>query len=434
MADTPDGRAVHDVVAQAAGLHDRSARRTRAWRLAPYLAAIFLIAVVAGRFAGWPAALTLALGFAAGALLAAYALIPRRTGVVSDREAAALDDRAALNGELRSAHWFAGQRGDNAWVGYHLSRAADRIRATPWAELYSPPRMPRAYAITGLLAVAAVVFALVGPTTRAGFAPGLQTRGAGGPLRPLTADEIEQQLAALLATLEAPDAANRRPVTADEVRKLLEAVRDAQKQNAAGKGESVDDALQKRLEKASEMASIDPEVRDALKDLKQALSESKQQNAKDEKAAGGPTEKGGAQPQQGDTKASQAGGQENVSAQMLSESQPGAGFGVVGMTNEPGAPPKDAGLGLGGGDGGSPNSGVMVDIGAALRKETLESGAGESAGDPATDLRHKTDRGTASVGFSRGAAAATERGRANTVSVMPDARRPAARAYFQRKR
>lgn len=434
MTDLPDGRAVHDVVARAAGLHDRSARRTRAWRMAPFFAAIFLIAAVAGRFAGWPALLTVAVGLGSGAVLAAYALVPRRKHVVSDREAAALDERAALGGELRSAHWFAGQHQDNAWVTYHLSRAAERIRATPWADLYSPQRMPRAYAITGLLAVAAVVVALIGPTTRAAFGPGIQTRGAGGPSRPLTAAEIEQQLAALLATLEAPDSAQRRPVTAEEVRKLLEAVRATQQQNAGKKGEPVDDALQKRLDKASEMASIDPEVRDALKDLKKALAASDEQNAKKEKTAGTPAEKADAQ-QQGDAKqTSQSGDQQNVSAQMLSESQPGAGFGVVGMTNEPGAPPRDAGLGLGGGDGGSPNSGVMVELGAALRRETLESGAGEAAGDPATDLRHKTDRGTASVGFSRGAAAATERGRANAISVMPDARRPAARAYFQRKR
>jgi len=38
------------------------------------------------------------------------------------------------------------------------------------------------------------------------------------------------------------------------------------------------------------------------------------------------------------------------------------------------------------------------------------------------------------VAFSRGAAAAAVRGRANAVPIVPEARRPAARAYFQRKK
>jgi hypothetical protein len=433
MADTPDGRAVHDVVARAAGLRDRFARRRRAWRAAPWLAAVCLVIAVAGRLIGWPPALALACGAGLGVLLAAYALLPRDTGVVHDHDAAALDDRAALGGELRSAHWFAAQQDAGAWVTYHLARAADRIRAAPWPDLYAPQRMPRTYAVTAVLAVTAAIVTFVGPTTRAARAPGVHAGRAGAPDRALTAAEIERQLAALLATLESGDPAKGRPATADDIRALLEAVREAQRQNAGRPGATIDDALEQRLDRVSQKTSLDPDIRGALEDLKKALAASKPENAKTGKTAGEPTEKGGA-PQADAAQTNQAGGQDAATAQMLSDSQPGAGYGVVGMTNEPGAPPRDAGLGMGGGDGGSPNSGVMVDLGAALRRETLESGAGESAGDPATDLRHKTDRGKASVAFSRGAAAATERGPGNAVPVIPEARRPAARAYFQRKR
>jgi hypothetical protein len=433
MADTPDGRAVHDVVARAAGLRERSARRRRAWRAAPFFAALFLVVAVAGRLSGWSGAL--ALGSAAGLalLLAAYALLPRRTDVITDAQAAALDTRAELGGELRSAHWFASQPANDDWVSYHLSRAADRIRATPWTTLYSPERMPRAYAITAAIAATALVITLIGPTTPAAVAPGAQRGGAVGPVCVLTAAEIERQLAALLATLESTDTANLRPATADEIRKLLDAVRESQRQSAGRPGSAVDEQLHQRLERAAQMKSLDPEVRDALQDLKQALAASREQNTPAQKSAGASPEQSGT-PQGDAAQASKSGDQESAQGQMVSDSQPGAGIGIVGMTNEPGTPPRDAGLGMGGSDGGSPNSGVMVQLGAALRRETLESGAGEAAGDPATDLRHKTDRGTASVGFSRGAAAATPRGRTNAVPVIPEARRPAARAYFQRKR
>ena len=432
MADQLDGRAVHEAVARAAGLRDRSARHRRVWRIAPAAAAIFLGVAVAGRLSGWPVALTLACGAGLAAALAGYALIPRRTDAVTDREAAALDDRAELRGELRSAHWFAAQGDASAWVTYHLSRARDRIRDTPWVDLYSVQRMPRAYAVTAILAATAVFVAISGPTTRAALAPGIDRGSGAHPGRALTADEIERQLAALLATLEeSARTADGRPITADEIRKLLEAVRESQRQNAGRPGAKIDEALHEKLDRVSQMQSLDQEVRDALQDLKQALAASRDQKTKPEKGAGESGDQKGAP--SGAAQQSSAGNQDKPSAQMLSDSQPGAGYGVVAMTNDPGAPPREPGLGMGGGDGGSPNSGVMVELGAALRRETIESGAGEAAGDPATDLRHKTDRGKASVAFTRGAAAA-ERGRAGAVRVVPEARRPAARAYFQRKR
>ncbi|HET7697448.1 MAG TPA: hypothetical protein VFK57_17160 [Vicinamibacterales bacterium] len=432
MAVTPDGGAVREVVAHAAALRDRSARHRRTWRAAPVVAALLLAIAVGGRLFGWPALVTFACGAGFAAVLAAYALLPRRGAHVSDQQAAALDARAALGGELRSAHWFAGQPATDAWVSYHLSRAAERIAATPWPTLYALQRMPRRYGVTAALAIAAAIVAFIGPSTPAAVAPGIQVNGPAGRGRPLTAAEIERQLAALLATLEFADASNARPATPEEIRKLLDAVRESQRQNA-GRGAAIDEELRKRLERAAQKDALDPEVREALQDLEKALAASRDQTAKTEKPAGQTADQSGA-PQGDAAKANQTGGQQDAAGQIRSDSQPGAGFGIVAMANEPGGQPRDPGLGLGGGDGGSPNSGVMADLRAALRRETVESGAGAAAGDPVTDLRHKTDRGTASVGFSGGAAAATERGRANVVPVIPEARRPAARAYFQRKR
>jgi hypothetical protein len=400
------------------------------------LAALFLLLAVASRLAGWPAYAPLAAGGVLAAALCIYAFLPRRSDTVSDSEATALDERAALGGELRSAHWFAARTEDSAWIQHHLSRAIDRIRATSWPDLYAPQRAPRAYAVTAVLGAAAIIVALLGPVTRAAYGPGLQgNREPGAAGRPLTVVELERELAVLLANLEEDVRAGGRTVTPEEVRKLLERVRDSQQKNA-GRPEAkpLDDKLRERLDRASKAESLDADMRAALEDLKKALPAPDQENAK---KTDGPREATGKTDAPGEGKAAQSDkndGKADASAQMTSDAQPGSGQGIISMTNDPAGGAAKPGLGLGGGESGAPNSGVMVDIGAALRKESLETGAGEALGEPPTDLRHTTDRGTASVGLTRGAAAAAVRGRATTVPIVPEARRPAARAYFQRKK
>ena len=436
MSATPDGRAVHDAVAHAAGLRDRATRRRRVWGAAPILAILFLLLAIAGRLTGASPLVSLGAGAVLAAALAAYALLPRRADGVSDAAATALDDRATLGGELRSAHWFAAQSDAGAWVAYHLSRAAQRIGGAPWDDLYAPPRRPRAYATTAVLAVAAIIVAVVGPTTRAALAPGgdEQSRLAGGQ-RVITATEIEQQLAELLARLEAGEAASGRTVTAADVRDLLERLKNAERQSHGKSGKDLDDKLRSRVDRAAKDASLDPDVRDALEDLKNALPAARDQNAKTSEQQGSPTGKADASGADAKQQSGNATDSKDVAgAQIVSDAQPGAGAGIVAMTSEPPGSPKQAGLGMGGGDGGAPTGGAMVDLRAALRREMIESGAGQAAGaPPENDLRHKTDRGTASVGFSRGAAAAAVRGRVNAATVIPEARRPATRAYFQRK-
>ena len=406
-----------------------------AWRAAPVLAGLFLLIAIAGRLAGWPAAFALSAGGGLAILLAGVALLPRPGRPATDGEAAALDARATLGGELRSAHWFAGHAEDGPWVTHHLAHAAGRIRDTPWQELYAPARAPRAYAVTTVLAAAAIAVAVLSPATRASVGPGIHTEG--GPpegIDPtLTVAEIERQLAALLATLETGPARGGRAATADDIRTLLERVRESQRQSVGRSSERIDDNLRERLDRASKMASLDADTRSALEDLKRALPAPPQQTARGEapRDAAGKTDAAGGEaspPQQ-----SKDDGKGDPSGQVTSDAQPGSGFGIVAMTNDQSGAGGKPGLGLGGGNTQSPNTGVMAQLGAALRRETLETGAGEADGPAVNDVRHKTDRGTASVSFSRGAAAAAVRGRANAVPIVPEARRPAARAYFQRK-
>src|SRR5262249_10298088 len=119
-----------DVVRQRVtqGLARRRARRAvrELARIAPWAAAVVLVAAVLARVLGWPIAVTWGgLGFVALAI-AAWFFWRRRAPAATDVFAASLDADAGLGGELRSAFWFAGQGEVDPWATFHLERAAER--------------------------------------------------------------------------------------------------------------------------------------------------------------------------------------------------------------------------------------------------------------------------------------------------------------------
>src|SRR5438067_4951017 len=120
------------------------ARQRRAWRAAPYMAASSLCAGLVGGIRGWSTIVPLALLGAGFCGLAAYAFFTRRSRQVSDAVAAAIDRDAGLDGELRSAHWFAARQQREAWADFHVNRAADRIASFDWGRLYPRPTDRRA--------------------------------------------------------------------------------------------------------------------------------------------------------------------------------------------------------------------------------------------------------------------------------------------------
>ena len=87
----------------------------------------------------------------------------------TDAIAAAVDRDAALRGELRSAHWFESQRRRRRLDAFHVDRAADRAAGVDWTGLYPPVRAGRSWAVTAVLAAAAVVLQrwLARPLSRA---------------------------------------------------------------------------------------------------------------------------------------------------------------------------------------------------------------------------------------------------------------------------
>ena len=140
MAETAASEVeIENAVARA----DRARRgrdaAARLWRIAPIAAGFCLALAVGGRLVGWtPWASLIGLAIAALAL-AAYVLAARRHRRVSDGEVSHIDAHAGLQGELRSAHWFASAPDRDDWIHFHLARAAERVRATryPHAEQFA---------------------------------------------------------------------------------------------------------------------------------------------------------------------------------------------------------------------------------------------------------------------------------------------------------
>src|SRR5581483_4251341 len=77
---------------------------------------------------------------------------------------------AGLNGELRSAHWFAAQRAGEAgweagqtasgWAAFHVAQAAERATAVDWQRLYPAPRTARLWTATAALSIAALALSI----------------------------------------------------------------------------------------------------------------------------------------------------------------------------------------------------------------------------------------------------------------------------------
>src|SRR5215471_2721204 len=131
---TPD-EIVRAELARADRLRRVRASSVRLWRTAPWASAVCALVAGVGRVAGWPGIVSIALLTLALGSLAGYVFYARRPRPVTDVDAADLDSRASLRGELRSAYWFANvpaeasAHAENPWVEFHLARAADRLRA-----------------------------------------------------------------------------------------------------------------------------------------------------------------------------------------------------------------------------------------------------------------------------------------------------------------
>jgi hypothetical protein len=444
---TPSETQLQDAVARAD--HARRVRDSAIslWQSAPLAAGVCLLVSVAGRVRAWTPLVTPLVLAAAAAALAVYVVAARRQRQPSEAEVSRIDDTAALGGELRSAHWFASAADRDDWVQFHMARAAERVRGIDWPALYPTPPSGRAKIVTGAMAAAAVLIAILVPG-RAGLAASTAPGTSAAVKRPnviiaLPAD-VRKQLEEMLVKAESGQG---RELTAAEVRDLLARL-DAlahgdplKKGDAAAytPGQAPDPtkadlkAFAERAKKASESTSLEPSVRDALSDIADKLNEGDQNanamSSRDAQDAAVKNETGGEAQQSKSGSSSQDG----ASVQSVKEAAGGSSVGVVMMTTDQTTNSRDGGLGLGGGTSDRNGGGHMADLGAALKKETIDASADLAGENVQTDKRRDTEHADASAAFTHAAAQPAERGSSTAPPPVPESRRSAVKSYFIRK-
>jgi hypothetical protein len=335
-------------------------------------------------------------------------------------------------------------------VLFHLARAAERARAVDWAALYPAPAAGRAKIATGLLAAAAVALALLIPG-RAGIAAsdGSRAARAAAARRPgviiAVPPDLRKQLEQMLAAAESGQG---RALTASEVRDLLAKLDELSKQDPAKQGKSSASqttdqktateadikAFAERAKKASESTSLEPEVRDALSDMADKLGDkddaTNAMSSRDAQDAAAEKQQGG------EAQQSKSGGKQDgaSAAQSVQEAAGGSAAGVMMMSTDDASNARDGGMGLGGGSADKNGGGHMADLGAALRKETVDASADLQGENIQTEQRRKTEHADAATAYSRAAAQPAERGSSTAPPPVPESRRAAVKSYFIRKK
>jgi hypothetical protein len=439
---------IRDGVATADRLRRTQEANRRLWRVAPAVAAGCAIVAAAARWIGWSPLIPLAVLALSLAALAAYAYGSRRERTISDAAAADIDGRAGLGGELRSAAWFAARDSQDPWVEFHIARAADRVQVIDWVQLYPPVRAHRAKAASALMAIGALALVMVIPGRDSVHASGWGRAAARG-LRPASADSLTpdllKQLEELLRAAEGGTATGAgRALTAGEVRDLLSRLagskdlrtaKDGSRADPGAQGNALSEkdlaALAERAKRASEIPSLSPEVRDALADVAEKLSdigESAPMSPRDPRDAVGSADapKGEAAP------TNKSGNKDDSSVQAVKDASGGTGVGVIMISSQDEQSTHEAGLGLGGGSAENKGGGTMADLAAALRKETLEAHADAEGENIPTEIRRKTERATATVAYTSTAPATFDRSRATAPPAVPESRRAAVKTYFIR--
>jgi hypothetical protein len=434
---------VRDAVSRA-DRQRRSRLATRALaRLAPVGAGAVLLLALAARFADWPWAVPIAgLGLLA-LVLVGDMLYRRRSRETSDPIALEVDTDANLSGELRSAHWFATTDTGDEWAEYHVERAAERVGRIDWAALYPPVRAGRAWVISAVLVVAAVVVSVevpgLGPVSRSSAAGGAASKVAGEELP----EELQKKIAELLAAMAADKMSDKEAAASlKELKELMDKLDpEMQKKlaellkkqplatDAQRRDLDVEDKTQKGGENSN--AGLPEDVRWGLEDLAARLASANldRKTAENNQAASSETgELGRGSPQ---AEAQQSGQQ---SMQLMREAAKDAG-GAQMMMGGAGMMGGDSQAGAGGNSGAKTGQADVKSIAEALRKELVEASAdarGENV--PIEDIRRKTEQGRSTLGFTRVAPMVTfDSSKTTAPPAVPVARHPLLYNYFIRK-
>jgi hypothetical protein len=455
--NSPAPSAAGDAVraALSAAARQRRLREVSAvvWRVAPAIAAAAMALAIVRRWTLWSPWLPLIVLVLGGAALSAFVFAAVRRHAISDAVAAGVDEDAGLRGELRSASWFAGREQRDSWADFHLERAAGRLETVSWSTLYPSVRAPRARAATAVFAIAALALTVVlpervsVPRTASASSPSSPTPVADN--RPMIAEllppELLAQLQALLAAAEMGNTAeaerlassaelreflNRLAADPDLLKKLAAALA-AQDPKKAPTAKELK-ALSDRARKAADMASMSQDMRDALEKMADEAeqSQAEQQNAENED--GQPA--GAEASQKGDAAQSNAAGSmQELSVQMARQADPGGGAGIMMMSNADDPSTGPPGSGVGGSGSQEAAAAAAMALAAAFSHETVEASQDNPGDNVETEVRRKTEQGTSTVEFTRGAAGQFDKSRASAPPPVPEARRSGVQTYFVRK-
>jgi hypothetical protein len=378
----------------------------------------------------------------------------RREHTVPDDVAAGIDEAAGFGGELRSASWFASRDSRDSWADYHLDRAARRLGGVDWRALYPAVRAPRAKTVTAVLAVCTVALAMflpgresIWPGTSASAATARAVRAKGIADVEALLPDVQKELEALLAAAENGTAMpGGTPMTATELRSLinrLNALRDAGRLKdlaramapAGGRSDEPSKemtAIADRAQKAAQMPSVAPDVRDTLQKVAEDMTDAaKAAQPPNPNASETTTAKNA---QKSDTAPGKKGSDvDEASITSISEAEAGGGAGIIMMGAKDDASGRSSpGIGLGGGSDRRTDAGRMADLEAALRRETIEASTDNGGQNVQTEARRKTEHGQATVTYVHSAPGTFDRGRAVAPPPVPESRRAAVQTYFIR--
>ena len=421
----------------------------RLWRVALVAAAAVLLLALVGRLRGWSPVLPLSVGGVVTVGVTAFARIGRR-GDVSDGRAARMDADANLGGELRSAFWFASQPLGDAWVAFHVDRAAERLRAVDWARLYPHVPATASRVATATLALAAVALAMSGFWHRPGGSSAIVTRAGApvtGPTLVALPADVRKHLEDLLAAIErgelSADAARARTAELRDVMSRIDpsldlALADLGKRTPAGSvvgaAQPANDAAQlaARAEHAAARATgLPADVRWSLEDLASRLANSasaSQPADASATASAGKSEESGGSSSQTDANALADAAKAGL---LMRETAPDPAANQMMMAGV-GAAGGDSGLGVGHADLKSAGAGQLLDLEQALRRETVDASADAAGANVIAEARRKTEQGRATVAFTHAAAATFDASHGTHRPQVPEDRRALVGQYFVR--
>ncbi|MFI5178661.1 MAG: hypothetical protein ACHQO8_08860 [Vicinamibacterales bacterium] len=446
-----DELSTRDVVRQAVAvaLARRRARHTtrQLVRVAPWVALGALVVALLARLLGWPAVIPwTTFGVALMATLAWF-LVSRRRVVPTDPIAATLDAEAGLRGELRSAFWFAAQPEASQWAAFHLDVAASRLKVVKWEEFYPRVRAPRAWAIAGVLVLAAVVLTVRLPAARRATLNPSDVTVSGQPVLQATLPpEILRRLEDLLAAIEAGKiSAAQANAKLQEIRDLLSKIdpsldpslarlaKLSEQGSVAERGKDDATRLSERAEAAAK-SDLPEELREQLKDIASRLANPRLGERQGESAQAAATSDAG---QLGKASANAEANQANMAQaalQLMHEAANDPANAQM-MLAGAGSMGGDSRAGAGGNSGAKSGNGNAAEIAQALRKEMIEASADTPGTNVTTeDIRRKTEQSKSALGFTHVAAPpAVDRSRTLPPPPLPDARKPLVMQYFIRR-